>query len=81
MNEVWTSPNSASFDATIVAPLSVRFGPDEAIEVHAKGHIEDVNGDGDMDLLLHFKTHETGIIAGQSTATLTGVTICCQRIT
>lgn len=65
---------TADFDATTVDPLSVAFGPDGAEESHSKGHIEDVDGDGDDDLLLHFKTKETGIASGDTEACLTGST-------
>jgi hypothetical protein len=34
--------------------------------------IEDVDGDGDDDLVLHFKTQETGIVRGDTSASLTG---------
>jgi len=30
-------------------------------EAHSKGHIEDVNGDGRLDLMLHFRTQDTGM--------------------
>lgn len=63
-----------SFNATSVLPFSVRFGPNEAPESHAKGHIEDVDKDGDLDLLLHFETQKTGLASGQTSATLTGLT-------
>jgi len=62
------------FDATTVLPLSVRFGPNEAPESHAKGHIEDFDNDGDLDLVLHFETQKTGLANGQTSATLTGLT-------
>ena len=62
------------FDATHVDPLSVRFGPAGATEVHRRGHIEDVDGDGDLDIVLHFETTETGIRAGDTEASLTGKT-------
>jgi hypothetical protein len=62
------------FDATTVDPLSVRFGPKGAKEAHKKGHIEDVNHDGEPDLVLHFKTQATGIQCGQTSASLTGKT-------
>jgi hypothetical protein len=64
-----------TFDATSVDPLSVRFGPNGAEETHQKGHIEDVNHDGEPDLVLHFKTQDTGIQCGQTSASLTGETM------
>ncbi len=66
--------SDALFDATQVDPLSVRFGPGEATEVHGRGHLEDVNGDGRLDLVLHFATKESGITCGQTSVTLTGST-------
>jgi uncharacterized delta-60 repeat protein len=63
-----------TFDATTIDPLSVRFGPKGAKEAHNKGHIEDVNHDGEPDLVLHFKTQATGIRCGDTSAALTGET-------
>lgn len=63
-----------TFDAKTLDPLSVRFGPNAARESHNKGHIEDVNGDGKPDMVLHFRTQESGIKAGDSDACLTGKT-------
>jgi hypothetical protein len=34
--------------------------------------IEDIDGDGDDDLVLYFKTQETGIVRGDTSASLTG---------
>lgn len=62
-----------TFDATTVDPFSVEFGPNGANETHEKGHIEDINGDGKLDMMLHFKTQDTGIVSGD-TACLTGKT-------
>ena len=62
------------FDATTVDPLSVHFGPNGATEAHGKGHIEDVNQDGAPDLVLHFRTQDTGIKCGDTSASLTGET-------
>jgi probable HAF family extracellular repeat protein len=61
-------------DATTVDPLSVRFGPSEAGEAHGRAHIEDVNGDGRPDLVLHFRTDETGLQCGDTEAILKGQT-------
>jgi len=55
---ILTSPG---FNASAVNPLSVEFGPGKAKEAHNKGHNEDVDGDGDQDLVLHFRTQESGI--------------------
>lgn len=74
---------SVDFDATTVDPLSVRFGRTgtEAAEIHNTGHIEDVDGDGDLDLVLHFRFGDTGIRCGDIQARLTGRTFSGQRIT
>lgn len=63
-----------TFDATTVDPLSVKFGRDGATESHGRSHIEDVDSDGDLDLILHFRTQDTGIQCGNTSASLTGET-------
>jgi hypothetical protein len=63
-----------TFDATTVDPLTVEFGPGGATEAHGRGHIEDVNHDGEPDLVFHFRTQETGIQCGDTSASLTGET-------
>lgn len=63
-----------TFDAQEVDPATVRFGPDEARIAHSSSHLEDVDGDTDTDLLLHFRTQETGIQCGDTEATLSGFT-------
>lgn len=68
------------FDATTVDPLSVKFGPQGATEVHRRGHVEDVDRDGDQDLLLHFDTQATGIPCGATLASLTGKVVNGQDI-
>ena len=68
------------FDATTIDPATVRFGPDEASEAHGEGHIEDVDHDGDNDLVLHFKTSETGIQVGDEEARITGQTFDGQDV-
>jgi hypothetical protein len=74
---------TSTFDATTVDPLTVRFGRTgtEAAEAHTRGHIEDVDGDGDLDLVLHFRFGETGIRCGDTQAMLTGKTFTGQSIT
>jgi hypothetical protein len=69
------------FDALLVDPLTVQFGPDAATESHGRWHVKDVDEDGDMDLLFHFNTQETGIVCGDTEATLTGETFDGQAIT
>jgi hypothetical protein len=50
------------------------------MEAHGKGHFEDVDGDGDLDLVLHFRMQATGIVCGQISASLTGETLDGQAI-
>jgi len=69
-----------TFDATTVDPLSVKFGPNGALEAHGRGHYEDFDGDGDTDLVLHFSTQFTGIQCGDTKASLTGETYDGQKI-
>jgi hypothetical protein len=63
-----------TFDAATVDPLSIEFGPNKASEAHGRGHIEDVDGDSDLDLVLHFKIQDTGIACGDTSAFLRGKT-------
>jgi hypothetical protein len=62
---------STNFDALQVDVSTVRFGPEGALPAH-DGHVEDVNDDGFMDMMFHFKTQETGIVCDDTEATLTG---------
>jgi hypothetical protein len=66
--------STGTFDAASVDILTVAFGPGSAQETHGNVHIEDVNGDSLPDLMLHFRTQETGIQCGDTEASLTGVT-------
>lgn len=86
-NEIRTSSRSVisvailstdHFDALSVDPLTVCFGSaaDESrrdcTETHGRGHEEDANGDGRLDLVLHFDANESGLDVGDSEACLTG---------
>ncbi|MDP2948418.1 MAG: hypothetical protein Q8P22_02630 [Chloroflexota bacterium] len=73
--------STSTFDARTVDPSTVCFGdnpPDplqsDCTEAHATGHIQDVDGDTDPDLVLHYETGETGIDPGDIQACLTGQT-------
>jgi hypothetical protein len=70
---------SEDFDVTEIDPTSLRFGPNEAPPAHDLSDgwphgdaLNDVDGDGFVDLLAHFSTQETGIVCGDTEATLTG---------
>jgi hypothetical protein len=62
------------FDALTVDEDSVLFGPAEAEKRHKRAHVEDVDDDGDLDLVLHFRTQDTGIAPGDTEACLIGQT-------
>ena len=66
------------FDASTVDANSVRFGPSAAEPI--KYRLDDVDDDGDMDLLLKFKDRDTGIECDDTEATLTGETFDEQSI-
>ena len=68
------------FDATTVDPGTVRFGVGLATEKHGVGHIEDVDTDGDDDVVYHFPTQDSGLECGDTTATLTGTTFGGQSV-
>jgi len=62
------------FDAWTVDPTTLAFGPGAAGIKHSSGHAEDVDGDGDIDMMLHFPTQETGLACFDTEISLTGAT-------
>jgi hypothetical protein len=69
-----------TFDATTVNPATARFGATGTEAAPVLVAVEDVNGDGRPDLLLHFNTQDTGIQCGDTSASLTGKTFSGQAI-
>jgi hypothetical protein len=71
---------SDTFDVADVDVTTLAFGPGGAAIAHLNGHLQDVNSDGIMDLMLHFRTQDSGITCGDESATLTGETLDGQPI-
>ena len=64
-----------TFDATTVNETTVLFGATGTEATPVQSALEDVDGDGDTDMILHFNTQETGIQCGDTSGTLTGETL------
>jgi Concanavalin A-like lectin/glucanases superfamily len=69
-----------TFDATTVDPSTVRFGSAGTKAAPVQDALEDVDEDGDSDLILHFNTQDTGIKCGDASATLVGETFGGQAV-
>jgi hypothetical protein len=69
-----------TFDATTVDPSTVIFGATGTEAAAVQSALEDVDGDGFNDLILHFNTQDTGIQCGDTSALLTGQTFSGQAI-
>ena len=69
-----------TFDATTVDATTVHFGKTGMEAAAVQSVLEDVDGDGTLDLLLHFKTQDTDITCGDTSASLTGETFSKQAI-
>lgn len=65
---------AADFDAWDVDPSTVVFGPLGAAP-HSHAQAEDVDDDGDLDMVLRFRIPTTGIACGDTEATLSGETL------
>ncbi|MFC1874771.1 hypothetical protein ACFLY3_01260 [Chloroflexota bacterium] len=66
------------FDATTVDAGTVRFGPGKAQAVHSA--IEDIDDDGDDDMILHFRTQDAGIEEDDTEVVLTGETVSGETV-
>jgi hypothetical protein len=64
--------SSADFSASTIIPDSVRFAHSSALRSFA---LEDVNGDGLPDLVLHFETKSLQLNTTSTDAVLTGATV------
>jgi beta-glucanase (GH16 family) len=71
------------FDARTVDPATVQLGRAEEIHRNKHGvvrHLEDVDRDGDIDLVLHFDFDDTGLDCDDDRTPLTGRTFDGKRI-
>ena len=67
---------SDTFDVSDVDVTTLAFGPSGVALAHSMGGaIEDVNDDGLMDLISHYRTQETGIAPGDIEACISGETL------
>lgn len=78
---------TSGFDVTTIDPVTVRFGPDDASPAHrVMIHFSDVNEDGIMDAVFHFRTQQTGIQHGDTEACMSWTTFagvsgsCCDDV-
>ncbi len=63
-----------TFDATQVDISTISLGPGGAPEAHGRSHLKDVDGDGGVDLILHFTTQDIGLSCGDADVTIMGET-------
>jgi hypothetical protein len=62
---------TADFDASTVDPATVSFADADPV----RWHFEDIDGDGDMDMVFHFNTQDLMLNSKSTEATLTGMTL------
>ncbi len=68
------------FDAQTIDEQTARFGPAGASIWRGRSRLTDLDCDGDLDLLMFFRTKDTGIRCGDTEATLTGETFSGEHI-
>ncbi len=67
---------SEEFHVTRLDPETLGFGPAGAAPAHrGGGHFADVNGDGHLDFLSHYRISETGLLPGDMEACVTSETL------
>lgn len=71
---------TVDFDASWVDATTVRFGSTGTEAAPSHSALEDVDGDGDDDMILHFATQNTNIECSTSLGSLTGQTAAMLRI-
>jgi hypothetical protein len=71
---------TGAFNASSVSPSTVRFGASGTEATSQRFSLEDANRDGRSDLLLQFRTRDTNIACGDTSASLTGQTFSGQEI-
>lgn len=69
-----------TFNASTVDPTTVLFGRIGTEAAAMQSAVEDIDGDGDNDLNLHFNTQDTGTVCGDASAFLTGQTLGGQAL-
>jgi hypothetical protein len=70
-----------TFDASSVNSSTVRFGRTGKEAAPLRSSLEDIDGDGDLDLVLHFATQQTGLQCVDSSARLSGKSFDGQPLT
>jgi len=63
-----------TFHASTVNPTTIRFGATGTEASSVQSALEDVDGDGDIDMMLQFRIQNTTIQCGHTSASLTGQT-------
>jgi hypothetical protein len=64
---------TSDFDVTQVDTRSVEF--EGAFEMHMQGHFEDIDGDGDIDLVFRFRMGDTVLRCADTEGKLTGLLV------
>jgi hypothetical protein len=70
-----TDGDSANFDASLINGASLTFGLGHASPIDPTGIAADIDADGDMDRTFEFDRDDSGIIYGDSHASLQGSTL------